>query len=96
MNIQITFNDDAAISFTDLVDAIRMWKGVRTAVIEDETALRALLREAVEALEAVELNLPESEIELAREVWGNTNTRILKDVVSRAAELRKKIEEATA
>ena len=29
-------------------------------------------------------NLPESEVELAREVWGNTNTRLINDAILQA------------
>lgn len=55
--------------------------------------LTALLREAGEVLEEVEMNIPESEIDLAREAWGNTNSRIVKDVVRRAADIQKRIQE---
>lgn len=57
------------------------------------STLTALLKEAGEAIEMLNMNLSDGEIELAREVWGNTNTNIIKEAKRRAAEIRKKIQE---
>jgi hypothetical protein len=47
----------------------------------DEERMRKKLEQKVAQLQAALKNLinhlPESEIELAREVWGNTNTRLI-------------------
>lgn len=46
----------------------------------EQTANARLIAAAPQMLEALELllaSLPESEIEIARECWGNTNTKII-------------------
>lgn len=56
-------------------------------------ALRSLLKEAGEALDTLSMNLSDGELELAREVWGNTNTQIVKKAKARAVDIARKIEE---
>jgi hypothetical protein len=60
---------------------------------QDAARWRGECRRLAEALRGVIKNLPESEIELAREVWGNTNTRIILDSFAEAERILKELEE---
>jgi len=59
------------------------WNNMEVIVDMDEhlkmQAELARLRKIEQAAKTYMNNTPESEIELAREVWGNTNTRIVLD-----------------
>lgn len=46
------------------------------------------LADVVQAAEQLAKNLPDTEIQLAREAWGNTNARIVEDAMT---ELRKRL-----
>lgn len=48
-------------------------------VAKERNALRVELETAVSHLNAIVKNIPQGEVEIAREVWGNTNTRIISD-----------------
>jgi len=63
-----------------LIYACEVGDGIDQHASEDLKAVSAelaALRERAEKAEALLNALPEYEIELAREVWGNTNTRIV-------------------
>jgi uncharacterized membrane protein YccC len=60
---------------TDLEEQAETYRGAREIIDK----LRAAVEEARSKVSNLINNLPEIEIEVAREAWGNTNTRIILD-----------------
>lgn len=52
--------------------------------VTENECLNRQLETATDLIRKIVLNLPQSEIEMARAVWGNTNTRIIGEALSDA------------
>ena len=62
-------------------------------VLDEIHKLRSILKECGEVIENIACNLPEGEIEIARQSWGNTNTRIIKDAMNAVHALMEKLKQ---